>query len=99
MSQVFKAISHGLGMINQLPGEPMRGIGIAPVSIQSLPDAPQPSRELYNTLYTITAGETPTVERTIPKLWHVRSWDGMSSNDRPLFSDQAVMETDREHIK
>ena len=62
-------------MIIPLPGDRMRGIGVAPVSIQSAPDAPNPSRELYNTLYTITAGNVPKVERTVPKLWHVcGSW-------------------------
>lgn len=59
------------GMINQIPGDKRRGIGVAPVSIQSAPGAPQPSRELYNTLYTITCGDRPKVERTVPKLWHV----------------------------
>ncbi|KAL9112612.1 MAG: hypothetical protein Q9227_003183 [Pyrenula ochraceoflavens] len=58
-------------MIVPLPSDSTRGIGVAPVSIQSAPGAPQPSRELYNSLYTITArNDGPTVERTIPKLWH-----------------------------
>jgi hypothetical protein len=56
-----------------IPGESKKAFAIAPVSIQSSQEVEQeqPSRELYSSIYTITAHhDGPHVERTVPKLWH-----------------------------
>lgn len=55
----------------ELPGDPSRGIGIAPISIQSALGVFPPTQELYNSLYTIwTKDDGPVIERTVPKLWN-----------------------------
>jgi len=55
----------------QLPNDPTKGFGIAPVSIQSAPGAPVSSQETYSTLYTVTAtANGPSAVRTVPILWN-----------------------------